>query len=145
MGLESLDITQVPFNRLIGLRPSDRPDCFFTLPADPRYTNHLGTLHAGLLFSLAESASGECLRRALASVPGSAAILPVVRRVLAKYQRPARGAVHGRATADPAALQHALDQLSRRGRTKIDVSAEVIDDAGATVLTATFEWFLTRA
>src|ERR1035438_8092756 len=53
-----MDVSAIPFNRFLGLRAGDTA---LTLPADPKYHNHLGTVHAGAQFSLAEAASGQWL------------------------------------------------------------------------------------
>ena len=50
-----MDVTKIPFNALIGLAHSDEPKYLLMLPVDEKYTNHLGTVHAGALFALAEA------------------------------------------------------------------------------------------
>jgi hypothetical protein len=55
-----LNITLLPFNKLIGLEPAG-PDCMVGLPEGPQYLNHLGTVHASALLAVAEAGSGEFL------------------------------------------------------------------------------------
>ena len=47
-----MDVTELPFNRLIGLEPA-APDSGFlvSLPAGTQYANHLGTVHAVALLA----------------------------------------------------------------------------------------------
>ena len=58
-----------------------------SLPDDIRYTNHLGTVHASALMALAEATSGAYLISALNGVEFK--VLPVVRRVEARFRKPA--------------------------------------------------------
>jgi len=58
-----MNVAAIPFNRFLGLRADG---VSLTLPADPNYQNHLGTVHAGAQFALAEAASGQWLLNRLA-------------------------------------------------------------------------------
>lgn len=140
--MELIDVTQISFNRDSGMLRSDRPDSIFMFPADTRYLNHLGTLHAAVIFTLAEATSGEFLQRHFADIEPP--ISAMVRRAETKYRRPTNGAIYSRATADAKALAGVLDQVSRRGRASIAVNVEVLDDSSAVIATATFEWFVSK-
>ena len=49
-----MDVTRLPFNRLIGLEAADIDSGFLvTLPEGDQYTNHLGTVHAAALLAVA--------------------------------------------------------------------------------------------
>jgi acyl-coenzyme A thioesterase PaaI-like protein len=137
-----VDVTQLPFNRLIGLEASP-PDSGFlvTLPAGPQYTNHLGTVHAAALLAVAEAGSGVLLVRHLGYESGS---VPVVRRMEAKFRKPAHGRVSARATVAADEVARWSAGLAARGRALASVPVEVVDLGGVVVLTATVEWFLAR-
>ena len=139
--MSPIDITQIPLNRDLGMVASDRHGTIFMFPASDRYHNHLGTVHAAVLFTLAEATSGEFLQRHFSSTIDTVAA--VVRRSEIKFRRPTRTAIYSRAEADLAALDRVLDQLTRRGRAGIAVSVSIVDDQDAIVMTATFEWFIT--
>src|SRR5438046_1968860 len=89
-----MDVTRLPFNRLVGVEPAAPGSGFLvSLPADPRYANHLGTVHAVALLAVAEAAAGAFL----AGQEGApAGLVPVVRRLEAKFRRPATGRVSAR-------------------------------------------------
>ena len=57
----TMDIMEIEFNKFLGLQKSTKPDYIFQLEKRKELTNHLGTFHAGVLFSLAEAASGQFL------------------------------------------------------------------------------------
>jgi acyl-coenzyme A thioesterase PaaI-like protein len=138
-----MDVTQLPFNRLLGLELA-APDSGFlvSLPAGAHYTNHLGTVHAGALLAVAEAGSGAFLVRHLGSGPG---YVPVVRRLEAKFRKPARGRVSARCAVPAEEVGRWSAELAARGRLSAPVPVEVVDAAGVAVLSAVVEWFIVRA
>jgi acyl-coenzyme A thioesterase PaaI-like protein len=138
-----MDVTQLPFNRLIGLEAEAADSgLLVSLPDGPRYTNHLGTVHASALLAVAEAGSGAFLVRHLG---GRAGYVPVVRRVEAKFRKPASGRVSARAAVAPEEVERWSAGLAARGRVSAAVPVEVVDAAGAVVLSAVVEWFIARA
>ena len=109
------------------------------LPAGGQYLNHLGTVHAGAQLALAEAASGEFLLRALGTVAG---IVPVVRRIEAKFRKPANGALTATVATAPEALDALRADLTAKGRALIAIAVELHDESGAHTLTASVEWFI---
>ena len=134
-----MNVTEIPFNRFIGLRADGQA---LTLPADAHYENHLGTVHAGAQFALAEAASGQWL---LSRFGAAAARYPaVVRRAEVKFRAPAIGELTAQADAAPDVAERLLDTLSRRGRGAIEVHVRLSDSKGSVTLEASFEWFARR-
>jgi acyl-coenzyme A thioesterase PaaI-like protein len=138
-----VNIPALPFNALLGLEPAKPASGFLvSLPADPKYTNHLGTVHAAALFAVAEAGSGVFLLNAFGSAAG---FVPVVRRVETKYRYPATGRVSARAAVATEEVERWKVDLASRGRLSATVMMEVVDDSGRVVMTAAVEWFVTRA
>jgi acyl-coenzyme A thioesterase PaaI-like protein len=138
-----MDVTQLPFNRLIGLEPAAADSGFLvSLPGGPQYANHLGTVHACALLAVAEAGAGTFLARLGADPAG---LVPVVRRLEAKFRRPAAGRVSARCPVPPDEPARWLAELAARGRLSATVPVEVVDGTGAVVLTAVVEWFIARA
>ncbi len=134
-------VTKLPFNRFIGLQPAASTEKLLQLPASGNYLNHLGTVHASALLALAEASSGEFL---LQHFGGSDGLVPVVRRLEAKFRKAANGAVTSTASATPEALAQLQTDLSAKGRALIAVSVELQDASGTHALSATVEWFIQR-
>ena len=84
-----VSVTELPFNSLLGIQIATDSAHLLELPAGGQYLNHLGTVHASAQLALAEASSGEFLLRHFRSTEG---ILPVVRRLEAKFRKPANGA-----------------------------------------------------
>ena len=134
-------VTELPFNRFLGIETASEPTQLLRLPAGEQYLNHLGTVHASAQLALAEASSGEFLLRAVGSISG---VVPVVRRLESKFRKPANGAVVSTVSTLPEALEQLHADLAAKGRAMISVAVELHDESGAHTLSATVEWFMTR-
>ncbi len=132
-------VTELPFNRLLNLQTADDASKLLRLPAGGQYLNHLGTVHASALLALAEASSGEFLLRTLGGANG---LVPVVRRLEAKFRKPANGAVTSTASVADGALDELRTSLTGKGRALIAVNVELHDESGTHALSATVEWFI---
>jgi hypothetical protein len=140
-----MDVTKIPFNEFLGIErcdPSD--DALLALRESPRYTNHLGTVHASVQFALGEAASGECLLRCFADLAATQQLLPVVRRTEVKFKKPAQGAIRASARIEDPIVSETLIALREKGRAIIPVSVQITDSRGDTTMTAVYEWFVQR-
>lgn len=138
-----MDITALPFNRMIGLEALPQGDAFLAaLPPGHQYTNHLGTVHASALFAVAEAASGIFLGQQFGE--SATEFVAVVRRAEAKFLRPARGRIRARATVATDEIDKWKSELAARGRLSATVTIEVVDDADIVVLNAVVEWFIAK-
>ena|SRR5947208_10071946 len=104
-------VTELPFNSFLGLQKATEPSQLLRLPPGGQYLNHLGTVHASAQLALAEASSGEFLLHRLASVEG---IVAVVRRLEAKFRKPASGTVTSVANAPQEKLDQSLRTLQTR-------------------------------
>ena len=134
-------VTELPFNSFLGIQTAAGPARLLQLPLGKHYLNHLGTVHASAQLALAEASSGEFLLRHFGSAEG---IVPVVRRLEAKFRRPANGVVTSTAGVTPESLAQLDIELSSKGRSLISVTVELHDQSGAHTLSATVEWFIQR-
>lgn len=134
-----MDVSAIPFNRFLGLQAGGAA---LTLPADPNYLNHLGTVHASAQFALAEAASGQWLLNRFDKAASDC--LAVVRHADVKFRRPAVGELMAKADAPPEEAERFLEMLTRRGRAAIEVRVQVLGADEKATLEATFEWFAQR-
>jgi hypothetical protein len=133
-------VTELPFNRLLGLQAAD-PPYVLRLPSGGQYLNHLGTVHASAQLALAEAASGEFLLRFFGSAEG---IVPIVRRLEAKFRKPANGTIASTVATPAETLDRFRAELAVKGRAFINIAVELHDQTGAHTLSASVEWFITR-
>lgn len=134
-------VTELPFNRFVGIEISPDSTQILRLPSGGQYLNHLGTVHASALLALAEASSGEFLLRHFGSSEG---IVPVVRHIEAKFRKPAEGAIVSTASATAEALAELDADLAAKGRALIPIAVELHDESGTHALSASVEWFIQR-
>lgn len=135
----------VPFARLLGLAVDrlDERGASTRLPEGPPLLNHVGTLHAGALFTACEAASGAALAGAL--LPLIMQTRFVVRDARISYLKPARGELLSQAALVEDAAE-VLDRLRRVGRADVVVDVSARTAAGTPderlVAKASFDWHL---
>ena len=133
-------IEEVPFNGFLGIQQSVKEGYILELANNDNLSNHLGTLHAGALFSLAEATSGEFLLRQFQS--SELDILPVVRRVDIKYSRPAESVVYSTAEFVDYSAEEMYAELIKRGKVIIKAKVELYNETNERIAVSTIHWFL---
>lgn len=68
--------------------------------------------------------------------------MPVVRRLEAKFRKPAKGAVEATASLSAEQVLSLRDSLGAKGRAVVTVHVDLHDGAGTQVLSAAVEWFV---
>jgi acyl-coenzyme A thioesterase PaaI-like protein len=134
-------VTELPFNSLLGIRPATAAEHLLLLPSGRRYLNHVGTVHAGAQLALAEASSGEFLLKHFGSADD---LVPVLRRVGAKFRKPANGSIMSAVSATSESLARLDAELSSKGRSIITITVEIYDESGAHTLSSSFDWFIQR-
>src|SRR6201985_2799977 len=99
------------------------------LPDRPELHNHVGSQHAGALFTVAETASGAAFVGAFAERMGE--VRPLARSAEISYEKIAKGEVTARAKLGVPAAE-ALGKLDADGVVEFPCSIELSDAAGET-------------
>ena len=128
----------IPFVRRSGIRLDGSGR--LTLPDAPELRNHLGTLHAGALYTLAETTSGLALWERFPELRKEA--LPVLREGRMKHRRPTVGEVRTETRIDDSGIERFLRQWERRGAGLVTVEVALIDADGECCATGAFSWFV---
>ena len=104
-------------------------------------SNHIGTMHAGALFTLAETASGAAMTGTFADI--IMAVRPVAAEARVRYLKLARGPLTATATTvePPEALRAKLDADKK---VAFDVAVDVTDEKGQSVAALTVAWNVRR-
>lgn len=138
-----MDILDLPFNRFVGFEHClvDDHGCL-KLTSCEQHLNHVGTVHAGVLFSLAEAASGNWIINALDSRDDDP--MAVLRSSSVKYRKPATGELRAFAEVDERSVKNFPKTLKERGRVLLDVSVRVLDANDQMVFTGSYTWFVSR-
>lgn len=129
----------VPFAGHLNVRITEisAGEATVVLPDLPELKNHVGSQHAGALFTAAETASGAAFVGAF--VERMADVTPLARSAEIAYEKIANGEITARAKlgADPA---ETLATLDADGKVEFPCEVELFDEAGARVATATVHW-----
>lgn len=135
-------VTELPFNRHVGIQKSSTAEGLLELPHGEQFLNHLGTVHAGAQLALAEACSGEFLLKALS---GQTQLIPVVRRVEAKFKKPANGKITGKISDSSTAIENAVAELNAKGRCLLTIQVDLYDQSGQQTLASSFDWFIAKS
>ena len=141
-----MDILQLPFNRHLGITAcqsaTDGDREVVSLIPRAQHQNHLGTVHAAVVFALAEAGAAKSLQDRFRDLADAAVL--VLRGSKVKYRKPAP--LDTLLTAEPAVedrqAEEFRERLTTRGRALIDVPVVVRSDE-AEVFRATFSFYVT--
>lgn len=135
--------TAVPFAGLTGVELVELEPgrAVARLTQRPEVGNHLGTLHAGALFTLGEAASGGAMTGTFAERILS--VRPVAAEARITYAKAARGIVTATATATEAPEQLKA-RLDAEGKVKFDVTVDIADEQGQLVAGMTVAWHVRK-
>src|SRR6476469_3769409 len=129
----------VPFAGFLGLDITEvsAGEATVVLPRKPEHNNHVGSQHAGALFTVAETASGAAFVGAFAERMGD--VTPLARNAEISYEKIAKGPIEAKATLGVPA-DEALATLDAEGKVVFPCEIELTDADGQRVATATVEW-----
>lgn len=136
-----MHVTDLAINKTMGMQFAAPGDThILEMPESPLLLNHLGGIHAGVQFSLAEACSGAFLQMHL---PGwQDQVMAVLRTSEVKFRNPAHGCLRASAQFDGASAEALSRQLATRGRALASVLVEVSDTQGVITMTGRYHWFL---
>lgn len=129
----------VPFAGHLKLEITDvsEGEATVVLPDLPELKNHVGSQHAGALFTAAETASGAAFVGAFAERMGD--VTPLARSAEIAYEKIAAGEITARARLGVPAAQ-ALETLDAEGKVEFPCEIELTDAEGVLVAAANIRW-----
>jgi acyl-coenzyme A thioesterase PaaI-like protein len=133
----------IPLNQHLGLEVIEVADGrgVVRLPDDERLRNHVGSQHAGGLFTAGEAASGGAFLGAFAEHMGG--LTPLARSAQIEYLKLAKGPITATATLAGGAGP-LLAELDETGRVGFPVEVSLKNEQGEEVARLTVEWHLRR-
>jgi uncharacterized protein (TIGR00369 family) len=129
----------VPFVGYLGLEITEisEGEATVVMPERPELLNHVGSQHAGALFTAAETASGAAFVGAFAERMGD--VTPLARSAEIAYEKIAGGPITATARLAVDAAQ-ALATLDGEGKVEFPCEVELTDGEGQRVGVATVHW-----
>jgi acyl-coenzyme A thioesterase PaaI-like protein len=133
----------IPFNVHLGLETvTVAPDHgVVKLPSAGHLHNHVGSQHAGALFSAGEAASGAAFVGAFVEIMGE--ITPLAESAEIAYRKLAKGEITatGRFTEN---AQELRAKLTEEGRVRFPIEVEMTNAEGMVVAEMTVRWYVRR-
>lgn len=129
----------VPFAGHLGLEITHvaEGEAVVLLPERTELTNHVGSQHAGALFTVAETASGAAFVGAFAERLGE--VTPLARSAEISYEKIAKGPIEASAKLGVAPTD-ALATLDADSKVVFPCEVELTDASGERVASATVQW-----
>ena len=137
-----IDITTLPYCEHLGLKAiavGERKA--IGLEPARQHQNHLGSIHAGVLFSVAETAAAQAMLETFPDLVDQTIV--VLRSASVKYRQPTSGPVQALASIDQQAAGELRTRLAKKGTARFSVSASV-RDSEQEVFVGDYTWFITR-
>jgi acyl-coenzyme A thioesterase PaaI-like protein len=132
-------VAAIPFVRHVGIALVEIAPgkAVATLDQSATSINHIGSQHAGALFTLGETASGAALAGTFAELLGN--IRPLAANASIDYKKLARGTITATAVTneDPAVL---LATLQSDKKVVFDIAVTLVDASGVTVGAMSVNW-----
>ena len=137
-----MNVLEIPFSKFLGLQKAD-PDSDYILKMEEKEEcqNHLKTMHAGALFVLAETASGQFLIEEFKEFESQ--VIPVVRKAEVKYSIPGKGSVFSKAELFETSNYDVVQLLNTKGRAIVKVKVDIFDVDDKKIMTSVFDWIFT--
>ncbi|MEM7315934.1 MAG: YiiD C-terminal domain-containing protein, partial [Planctomycetota bacterium] len=135
----SMEIQDLPFNRWLGLQvDGDR----ISLEPQEQHLNHVGTVHATVIFGVAEAATGSFLLKRFPELPN--AYVALLRESNIKYRRPSAlgSTILAQGSLSDEDASRFLATLESRGRATVEI-AVTVTQSDTEVFAGTFKWFAT--
>ena len=133
----------IPFAVHLGLKVTELEAgrAVVVLPDDQELRNHVGSQHAGALFTAGEAASGGAFVGAFAERMGD--ITPLAESGQIAYKKIARGPITATGTFS-SDVDELFAELDEDGRVRFPVDVSLTDGDGQVVAEMTVQWYVRR-
>jgi uncharacterized protein (TIGR00369 family) len=137
-------LASLPFNKLVGLSVDvvEEGHGVVTLADRPELHNHIGTPHAGALFTIAESASGAAILGAFGDKLGE--LTPLALKANIEYLKVARGALTATARMRTSKAETIAQLASAEKGVSVEVDVVITDSNGVEATKMTVAWYLKK-
>ena len=134
-----MEVTQIPFVKKLEITQDQSQ--LHLKPKDD-LLNHINTLHAGALFTLAEAASGLLLQDEFPTYSKNS--LPILRTSNIKYIKSVTGEVKTKASLQEGAKEKFINTYEKKGRGLLEVFVELFDQENVLCAKCSFTWFVQK-
>jgi acyl-coenzyme A thioesterase PaaI-like protein len=122
---------KVPFVKTVGIIDKK-------LEKNQNIENHLGSIHAGAIFTFAENASGEYLRELFPDLADK--IIPLLRESSIKYKKQAKSTLRSEVSVLDIEKFKAI--FWKKSRASVVANVKVFDNEDDLVCEGSFKWYI---
>ena len=132
----------MPFLKNIGVKIAyvEKGKVRVELPFEEGITNHLGTVHAGAIYTIAETGGG----LVITSAATSADIWGVAKSGHIKYKKPAKSMIYVEEEVDPEWVAEKFNTALTEGKADIPFTVHVRDENGDVVAEVEFIYHIRK-
>lgn len=135
-----MNINDIPYNQLLGIQNSDNDLYLLKLDEDTKYHNHIQSIHAAALFSLAEATAAKFLLMNFYEFEGKA--IPLLRKSEIKFKKPTPGPVYSKATLLEESIENISTTLREKSKALLKIQVQLFNNQEETIMVGDFEWFV---
>ena len=125
----------IPFAKTVGIKGG-------VLENHHDVQNHMGSMHAGAQFTLAEAASGYYLSSLFHDKEGS--YVALLRDASIKYKKQALSRLRSEAFVSDDVLEKFIVSYEQKGRATITAEVKLFDTDGDVTCEGSFKWFVQK-
>lgn len=128
-------------NQYLNILPCNKPGFIFTIPFNENVLNHFNSVHAAVIFSLAEATSAQFLLQNFEAFQNE--FIPLLRSTQTKYKKPAFSPIYAKAEFKNTTSELITNDLQTKNRALVTTFVNIEDEEGQLIFTGELEWFLT--
>lgn len=136
-----MHVLSLAYTKRLGIKHSSVPGFLLELPDGPNVFNHLGTVHASALYSLAEISSGYFLRANFADIADQT--IPMLRGSQVKFKKSANGTLYSVVRLNGTSLKEIRNTLELKRKALFFLQVKIFNEHEEVVMLGDYEWFVT--
>jgi len=133
-----MEISKIPFIQHLNIKNSSTDN--LSIQNSKNLHNHLGSIHAGALYTLAETQSAIFLQSKFPDLKEN--IIPLLREGTIKYKKQALSQITAYANTNEEDIEKFFKLFNKKGRGSIEVKVELKDEEDELCAIGRFVWFV---
>lgn len=131
----------LPTTKKFGISKSSLPNYLMELEYDEKNLNHINTLHASAIYSLAEISSGYFLNVEFSEYEHST--IPILRSSTMKYRKLCNSQLYSTAVLKNTTVEEIKNLLNSKSRVLFTIIVKLFDAENDLKVSGNFDWLVT--
>lgn len=139
--MKAEEVLGMAITKLLSIKKSEKEGFHLQLDSNNKILNHLSTIHASMLFSLAEISSGYFLATHFSEV--ASFTVPILRNSTVKYKSSGIGNIYSKARLKGISKTEIINSLKTKRKALFIIEVKLYNEENKLVVQSDFEWFVT--